>query len=61
MNKCLIAVEQPVTSGEQVTFQPAFALMLAQHLHHASLGSEKLIIGHGRGIPLPFGHFKHGS
>ena len=31
----LVAVEQPVPPGEQVALEPALALVLAEHLHHA--------------------------
>ena len=54
----LVAVEQPVAPGEKISLQPALASMLAQHLHHASLGREELIDLDRLGIPLPIGHFK---
>ena len=31
--------EQAVAAGEQVALEPAFAQMLAQHLHHAAVGA----------------------
>src|SRR6187402_1078115 len=31
VNECLVAIEQAVPAGEQVTLQPAFALVLAEH------------------------------
>ena len=54
----LVAVEQPVPAGEQISLQPALALMLAEHLHHASLGREEYIILDGPGFPLPIGDFE---
>ena len=45
-------------SRQQITFEPAFALMFAEHFHHTSIGCEKLVIGHGRGVPLALGHIK---
>ena len=48
----LIAVEQPVPSGEQISFQPTLALMLTEHrVQHASGGSEKFIILLLPGLP----------
>ena len=45
---------------EQVAFQPALALVLAQHFEHAAVGGQKFVGGfHGR-VPLPGGGFKHG-
>src|SRR5258706_4657598 len=34
-----------MAAGEQVTFEPAFALMLAQHLHHPAIGGDVIIAG----------------
>src|SRR6202047_201739 len=36
----LVAGEQAMASREQVSFEPAFAQMLAQHLHNAALDVE---------------------
>ena len=46
--------------GEQVAFEPAFALMLAEHFHHAAGGREKFVVRHGRGVPLAVGHLEEG-
>ncbi len=54
-----VAVEQPMPAGEQVTFEPALALVLAQHFHHASAGREEFVVRHGRRIPLALGHLEH--
>ena len=56
----LVAVEEPMPPGEQVAFEPAFALVLAEHFHHAPGGREKFVVRHGRGVPLALGHFKEG-
>ena len=56
----LVAVEQPVPSGEQVSLQPTLALMLTEHLHHTSAGREEYVILHRPGFPLPVGDFKDG-
>src|SRR3546814_8611513 len=39
----LIAVEHAVTSGEQVSLEPALALMLAEHLHDATRSEESRV------------------
>src|SRR5664279_4739329 len=57
----LVAIEQSVPTCEQVTFEPAFALMLAQHLHHPAIQSEKFIVILRACVPLPVGHLKHGA
>ena len=46
--------------GEQVALEPALALVLAEHFHHTPSGREKLVVGHGGGVPLALGHFKDG-
>src|SRR5690242_12170896 len=39
----LIAGEKSVTPGKQVTFEPALAHMLAQHLHNPSFTAEMFV------------------
>jgi len=56
----LVAREQPVPPGEQVTLQPAFAQVLAQDFHHASVGAEVGVGRFGVGHPDLVGHFEHG-
>ena len=56
----LVAIEKAVPAGEQVAFEPAFALVLAQHFHHAAGGREKFVVRHGRRVPLALGHFEQG-
>jgi hypothetical protein len=34
-----------VPTGEQISFQPALAQMLAQHLHHAAVRSNMVVGG----------------
>ena len=40
----LVAVEQPMPAGEQIAFEPAFALVFAQHFHDATIQGEELIV-----------------
>ena len=47
-------------SGKQVALEPALALVLAEHFHHASRRREEFVVRHGRGVPLALGHFKEG-
>ena len=54
----LVAIEQAMPAGEQIALQPAFALMLAEHFHHASARREKLVGRHGRRVPLALGHLE---
>ena len=52
-NEGFVAVEQPVPPGEQIAFQPALALVLAEHrVQHAAGGREELIVLDGSRVPL---------
>ena len=61
MNKCLVAVEEAVASGEQIAFEPAFALMLAEHFHDAAGGGEEGVVDLGFRFPLAAGGFEDGA
>ena len=44
-NEGLVAVKQPVPPGQQISFQPTLALVLAEHrIEHASGRREEFII-----------------
>src|SRR6266550_3251913 len=43
MNEGLIAREEPVTAGEQITLQPSLTHVLAQHFHHAAIPRQVLV------------------
>ena len=51
VHKRFVAVEQAVPSGQQVAFQPALAQVLRQHLHHAAVGCQVLVVGLDLGKP----------
>ena len=55
----LVAVEQPVPAGEQVALEPALTQMLGEHLHHAALRPEVLVVGPGLGQPRLVGRLEH--
>ena len=38
VNERFVAGEEAVPAREQITFEPALALVLAQHFHHAAIG-----------------------
>src|ERR1017187_2615344 len=59
MNERLVAIEQSVSSGEQIALQPALALMLAEHLHHAAAARQEFIVRHHLGLPLARGRFEY--
>ena len=40
-----VGVEQAVPAGQQIAFEPALALMLAEHFHHAAVRREPLVVG----------------
>ena len=41
----LVAREEPVPSGEEITFQPALALVLTEHLHYSAVGRQMIVPG----------------
>ena len=59
VDKGLVAIEQPMPSGEQIAFEPTFTLMLAEHFHDPSVGGKKLIIRFRPGFPLAVGDLKN--
>ncbi len=61
VDECLVAVEETMPTREQVAFEPALALVLAEHLHHAAGGSEKFIVLPQLGVPLPLRHLEDGT
>ena len=55
----LVAIEQPVPAGQQITFQPSLALVFAEHrIEHSPCGSEEFVVLDGAGLPLPVGDLK---
>ena len=62
VDECLVAVEQPVPASQQVTLQPALALMLGEHLDHPAHSREVLVhLGTDElGVPLLVGPVEHG-
>ena len=56
----LVAREQAVASGEEISFEPAFAQMLAQHLHDAALDAEIDVDIFDLGHPFLAGGFVDG-
>ena len=55
-----VAVENAVPPGQQIAFQPALALMLAQHgIHHTAGGRQELVVAEFLAIPLAVGCFEY--
>ena len=61
VNERFVAGEEAVTAGEQVAFEPALALMLAQHLHHAAIGRDVIVAGNDLRGRATVRHFEHGA
>ena len=55
----LVAGEEAVPPGQQIAFQPALALVLAQHLHDAAIGGQMIVVRVGIGHPGAVGHLQH--
>ena len=48
-----------MAAGEQVAFEPAFALMLAQHLHHTAVGRDVIVGWKDLGGRTPIRYLEH--
>ena len=46
-----VAIEQAVAAGEEIAFEPAFALVFAEDFHHAAVGGEEFVDGDGLRLP----------
>ena len=49
----LVTVEEPVATGQEVALEPALALVLGQHLHHAPVEGESFVGRLRLGVPRP--------
>ena len=56
----LVAREQAMAPGEEISFEPAFAQMLAQHLHDAAIDAEIDVDLFDLGHPFLAGDFVDG-
>ena len=56
----LVAGEEAVAAGEQVAFEPALALVLAQHFHDAAVGRDVIVVGENLGGRAAVRHLEHG-
>src|ERR1700750_1953701 len=60
MNECLVAIEQSVSASEQVTLEPALALVLAQNLHDLAAWRQEVVIASRLREPLALRGLEHG-
>ena len=58
MDEGLVAIEHAVPSGEEISLQPALALVLREHLHHPALGRLVLVRGQDLGVELAVRHLE---
>jgi len=56
----LVAIEQTMAARQQVSLQPALALVLTEHLHHSPLPGQVFITGQHFALPLALRHFEQG-
>src|SRR4051812_45181549 len=59
VDKSLVAGEQAVPAGEKITFEPALAHVLAQHLHYPAIGRYVIIVGQNHPVEGAVGHLKN--
>ena len=50
-----------MTAGQQISFEPALALMLAQHFQHAAIGRDVIVAGNDFGRRTAVRHLEGGS
>ena len=55
-----VAIEEPVAAGEEIAFEPAFALVFAEDFHDAAVGGEEFVDGDRLCFPLAVGGFENG-
>ena len=55
----LVAREEAVPAGQQIALQPALALVLAEHFHHAAVRAELVVLRIDFGHVAAIGHFQH--
>ena len=54
-----VAGEEAVPAGQQIPFQPALALVLAEHLHHAAVRREVVVLRIDVGHVAAVGNLQH--
>ena len=59
MRERFVGVEHAVAAGEKIPFEPALALVLAEHFHHPSVAGEPFVAAHNRRLPLAVGRLEH--
>jgi hypothetical protein len=61
VNERFVAVEQAVSAGQQITLEPALALVLREHLHDASGAGQVIVDLRVRegGVPLLVGGLEY--
>ena len=55
----LVAREEAVPAGQQIAFQPALALVLAEDFHHPAVRVQVVVVGQRLGDPGAVGDFEH--
>src|SRR5438034_8881068 len=58
MDEGFIAIEQSMSSGEEVALEPTLALVLAQHFHYPPGLRQIFVARKRRGVPLAAGRFE---
>ena len=46
MDERLVAVEEAMAAGEEVSLEPPLALVLGEDLHHPAIGGQVIVAGH---------------
>src|ERR1035438_1893774 len=55
----LVAVEEPMATAEKVALQPTLTLMFGKYLHHATFGSQVVVLWDDLGVPRPVGDLEN--
>ena len=59
VNERFVAGEEAVPAGQQIAFQPALALVFAEHFHHAAVGAEFVVVRVDLGQVAAIGHLQN--
>ena len=59
VNERLVAREEAVPARQQIGLQPALALVLAEHFHHAAVRAELVVFRINLGHVAAVGHLQH--
>src|SRR5215471_4107771 len=61
VDESLVTIENAVPAGQQVSLEPSLALVLAQHLHHSTIGCNMIVALDHFARRTAIRRFEHGA